>query len=88
MWYPTRWTAKNYAATTGGGAKSYIWSADGLKFQSMASAMTFIGLKKGDPSLTDEMCNAMYHKFPEGWKAMYHRGDQHKKESTLDLYQP
>ena len=32
--------------------------------------IAFIGLKKGDPSLTDEMCNAIYHNLPQGWKAI------------------
>ena len=50
--------------------RKLIWSPDGLIFNSKNKAFAFIGLKKGDPSLTDEMCNAIYHNLPPGWKAI------------------
>jgi hypothetical protein len=65
MGFPAGWTAKNLAATTSGGARIQIWSLDGLKFDKKNGAFEFIGFKK----LTDEMCNAIYHKLPPGWKA-------------------
>ena len=66
---PTGWSGKKYAASTTRGGSIFIWNQDGLKFNSKNKAFAFIGLKKRDPSLTDEMCNAIYHKLPPGWKA-------------------
>ena len=63
--FPTGWTGKKYAT----GGSTFVWSPDGLKFNTKNGAFAFIGLKKRDPSLTDEMCNAIYHKLPPGWKA-------------------
>ena len=68
--FPAGWTAKHFKASTTGGGGHYIWSPCRLKFASKNGANYFIGLKKGDPSLTDEMCNAIYHKFLPGWKAI------------------
>jgi hypothetical protein len=65
MGLPARWTAY-----TPKGGRQLIWSPDGHQFKSMTAANKFIGLKKGDPSLTDEMCNAIYHNLPQGWKAI------------------
>jgi hypothetical protein len=65
MGLPARWTAY-----TSQGGRQLIWSPDGHQFKSMIAANKFIGLKKGDPSLTDEMCNAIYHNHPPGWKAI------------------
>jgi hypothetical protein len=66
---PTGWSGKKYAASTTRGGSIFIWNQDGLRFSSKNKAFAFIGLKKRDPSLTDEMCNAIYHKLPPGWKA-------------------
>jgi len=57
MGFPTGWMAKKRAATATGGAKVDVWSRDGLRFNTKNEAFSFIGLKKRDPSLTDEMCN-------------------------------
>ena len=65
MGLPARWTAY-----TPQGGRQLIWSPEGHQFKSMIAANKFIGLKKGDPSLTDEMCNAIYHNLPQGWKAI------------------
>jgi hypothetical protein len=65
MGLPAGWTA----STTHAG-RQLTWSPDGHQFVSKKGANNFIGLKKGDPSLTDEMCNAIYHKLPPGWKAI------------------
>jgi hypothetical protein len=65
MGFPAEWTV-----TTTQNRRKLFWSPDGLIFYSFPSAYAFIGLKKGDPSLTDEMCNAIYHNLPQGWKAI------------------
>ena len=87
MGFPTGWMANKRAATATGGAKVDVWSRDGLRFNTKNEAFAFIGLKKRDPSLTDEMCNAIYHKLPPGWKAR--KEDRcNKKECFLGLCQP
>jgi hypothetical protein len=78
--FPTGWMVKIYAATATGGGKVDVWSQDGLKFNSKNGAFAFIGLKKRDPSLTNEMCNAIYHKLPPGWKA-HKEGTAEKRRS-------
>jgi hypothetical protein len=74
MGFPAEWTV-----TTTQNRRKLIWSPDGLLFSSPNKAYAFIGLKKGDPSLTDEMCNAIYHNLPQDWKAIKEgtaRGDR------------